>query len=92
MAKLCFYDASMNAGNSTRLLQAHFNYRERGMAVFLRTAALDDGSGGKPIASRIGLNADARLFEMSTDLRQRGDRFRQGRATVLRVASTRRNS
>ena len=42
MAKLYFYYASMNAGKSTTLLQADFNYRERGMATMLWTAALDD--------------------------------------------------
>ena len=41
MAKLYFYYASMNAGKSTKLLQADFNYRERGMATMLWTAALD---------------------------------------------------
>ena len=35
MAKLYFYYASMNAGKSTTLLQADFNYRERGMATML---------------------------------------------------------
>ena len=68
MAKLYFYYASMNAGKSTTLLQADFNYRERGMATMLWTAALDDRSGGKPIASRIGLEAGAHLFEPETDL------------------------
>ena len=33
MAKLYFYYASMNAGKSTNLLQADFNYRERGMTT-----------------------------------------------------------
>jgi len=33
MAKLYFYYASMNAGKSTTLLQADFNYRERGMGT-----------------------------------------------------------
>jgi thymidine kinase len=42
MAKLYFYYASMNAGKSTNLLQADFNYRERGMATMLWTAALED--------------------------------------------------
>jgi thymidine kinase len=32
MAKLYFYYASMNAGKSTVLLQASFNYQERGIA------------------------------------------------------------
>jgi thymidine kinase len=68
MAKLYFYYASMNAGKSTTLLQADFNYRERGMATMLWTAALDDRSDGKPIASRIGLEAGAHLFDGETDL------------------------
>src|SRR3546814_459981 len=55
MAKLYFYYASMNAGKSTTLLQADFNYRERGMATMLWTAALDDRSDHKAIESRIGL-------------------------------------
>ena len=42
MAKLYFYYASMNAGKSTTLLQADFNYRERGMRTMLFTAAIDD--------------------------------------------------
>jgi thymidine kinase len=68
MAKLYFYYASMNAGKSTNLLQADFNYRERGMATMLWTAALDHRSEGKPIASRIGLQAGAHLFDRGTDL------------------------
>ena len=38
MAKLYFYYAAMNAGKSTTLLQADFNYRERGMETMLWTA------------------------------------------------------
>jgi thymidine kinase len=68
MAKLYFYYASMNAGKSTTLLQADFNYRERGMATMLWTAAVDDRWQRKPIASRIGLEADAHLFDEGTDL------------------------
>ena len=71
MAKLYFYYASMNAGKSTTLLQADFNYRERGMATMLWTAALDDRETGKPIASRIGLGADAHRFDAGTDLWER---------------------
>lgn len=71
MAKLYFYYASMNAGKSTTLLQADFNYRERGMATMLWTAALDDRSDDKAIESRIGLGADAHRFEPGTDLWQR---------------------
>ena len=67
MAKLYFYYASMNAGKSTTLLQADFNYRERGMATMLWTAALDDRSGEKAIESRIGLGAEACRFVADTD-------------------------
>jgi thymidine kinase len=68
MAKLYFYYASMNAGKSTTLLQADFNYRERGMATMLWTAALDTRGQATPIASRIGLGADARRYTPGTDL------------------------
>ena len=67
MAKLYFYYASMNAGKSTTLLQADFNYRERGMATMLWTAAIDNRA-DSAIASRIGLAADARRFTPGTDL------------------------
>jgi thymidine kinase len=68
MAKLYFYYASMNAGKSTTLLQADFNYRERGMETMLWTAALDDRYGEGFVTSRIGLQAGARKFEAHTDL------------------------
>ncbi|MGB3722265.1 MAG: thymidine kinase [Pacificimonas sp.] len=68
MAKLYFYYASMNAGKSSTLLQAAFNYRERGMQTMLWTAALDNRAGFGAIASRIGLHADAHRFEGETDL------------------------
>jgi thymidine kinase len=67
MAKLYFYYASMNAGKSSHLLQADFNYRERGMATMLWTAALDSRSGGQ-VKSRIGLESEARKFHPDTDL------------------------
>ena len=67
MAKLYFYYASMNAGKSTNLLQANFNYGERGMATMLWTAALDNRT-EQPIASRIGLGADASRFGPGTNL------------------------
>ncbi|NVE93427.1 thymidine kinase [Altererythrobacter lutimaris] len=68
MAKLYFYFASMNAGKSTTLLQADFNYRERGMTTMLWTAQLDDRSDDKAIESRIGLGADAHRFAPETDM------------------------
>ena len=68
MAKLYFYYASMNAGKSTTLLQADFNYRERGMETMLWTAALDDRYGAGQITSRIGLLAEAHKFDPDSDL------------------------
>lgn len=68
MSKLYFSFASMNAGKSTVLLQAAYNYRERGMSPLLFTAALDDRAGKKMIASRIGLQSEALTFSESDDL------------------------
>ncbi len=68
MAKLYFYYSSMNAGKSTTLLQADFNYRERGMQTMLWTAALDDRKEEGWIHSRIGLKKKAHLFDKSTDM------------------------
>jgi thymidine kinase len=68
VAKLYFYYASMNAGKSTNLLQADFNYRERGMATMLFTAAVDDRFRPGTITSRIGLEAAATPFDATTDL------------------------
>jgi thymidine kinase len=69
MAKLYFYYAAMNAGKSTTLLQAAFNYAERGMATMLFTAAVDDRAGAGRISSRIGLDAKATPFDAATDMR-----------------------
>jgi thymidine kinase len=68
MAKLYFYYSSMNAGKSTTLLQSSFNYQERGMATMLWTAAIDDRYGHGRVASRIGLEADAHLFDPQVDM------------------------
>jgi len=68
MAKLYFQYAAMNAGKSTTLLQASFNYRERGMETVLFTAAIDTRRAKGTIASRIGLAADAIVFDATTDL------------------------
>ena len=71
MAKLYFYYASMNAGKSSNLLQAAFNYGERGMDVSLWTAAIDDRPGFGAISSRIGLSSDAHRFDTETDIAAR---------------------
>jgi thymidine kinase len=68
MAKLYFHYATMNAGKSTMLLQASYNYRERGMRTAIFIAALDDRAGKGRVSSRIGLSSDAIPFGGSEDL------------------------
>jgi thymidine kinase len=68
MAKLYFYYAAMNAGKSTTLLQADFNYRERGMQTLLWTAKLDERSGAGLIGSRIAISAPAHGYDEDVDL------------------------
>jgi thymidine kinase len=66
MAKLYFYYSTMNAGKSTALLQAAYNYAERGLSTRLFIARLDERAGGR-IASRIGIAVDADPFDDATD-------------------------
>ncbi len=68
MAKLYFCYATMNAGKSTMLLQASYNYRERGMRTIILIAAFDNRAGRGRISSRIGLSSDALPFESDDDL------------------------
>lgn len=68
MAKLYFSYAAMNAGKSTILLQAAYNYRERGMEVLLLTSALYRDAEDGHISSRIGISAEAVLYNTETDL------------------------
>jgi thymidine kinase len=68
MAKLYFYYSAMNAGKSTVLLQSAHNYQERGMRVLLLTSSIDNRFETGQIASRIGISADASLFDNSTDM------------------------
>jgi len=66
MSKLYFRYAAMNAGKSTALLQAAYNYEERGMKVLLFTAALDSRSGEGLISSRLGLQRQVATFGVHT--------------------------
>ena len=67
MAKLYFYYSAMNAGKSTTLLQSAYNYRERGMNALLFVPATD---GQGRIRSRIGVEAEAFVFDADFDLFQ----------------------
>jgi thymidine kinase len=71
MAKLYFRYAAMNAGKSTALLQAAFNYEERGMRIVLLTAELDNRDGHGKIASRLGVSRDALTFNASQSMAER---------------------
>ena len=68
MAKLYFNYSTMNAGKSTILLQASYNYRERGMDTYLLTADFDGRSGTGKISSRIGIEAEADIYSGDEDL------------------------
>lgn len=68
MAKLYFSYAAMNAGKSTILLQASYNYRERGMRTLLFTSSLYAEIGEGRINSRIGVEARAELYGEADDL------------------------
>lgn len=68
MAKLYFHYATMNAGKTTMLLQASYNYRERGMKTMLFVAGHYRKEGSGYISSRIGLEAEAEMFRAGDDL------------------------
>jgi thymidine kinase len=68
MASLYFKYAAMNSGKSTQLLQAHYNYAERGMNPVALTAKIDGRYGHGKITARIGLSLDAQLFDDTTDI------------------------
>jgi len=58
----------MNAGKSTHLLQSSYNYQERGLATAIYTAQIDDRFAKGKVASRLGIDADAFLFNDKTNL------------------------
>ena len=58
----------MNAGKSTNLLQAAFNYRERGMKPLLLSPLIDTRNGSGKISSRLGLQSDAFGVDSSADV------------------------
>jgi thymidine kinase len=70
MAKLYFYYSTMNAGKSTALLQAAYNYNEREMDVLMFTPSIDTRYQMGEIHSRIGLHAEAISFDHTFDFFQ----------------------
>jgi len=68
MAKLYFYYSSMNAGKSTSLLQSSYNYKERGMNTLVLAPQIDDRYKVGTVTSRIGLSAEATVFNLKDNL------------------------
>ena len=80
MAKLYFRYGAMNSGKSTALLQAAFNYEERGHQVLLAKPAIDT-KGDRSIVSRLGVVRDVDFtIEPDADVL---DRFQQHRTRVI---------
>ena len=80
MAKLYFRYGAMNSGKSTALLQAAFNYEERGHEVLLAKPAIDS-KGDNAIISRLGVTR-AVDFTIAPD-EDLYETFSQHRAQVL---------
>ena len=66
MSKLTFYYSAMNAGKSAQLLQKNHNLQSKGFKTVIYTSKFDDRYGTGKVASRIGIEANARLFDKST--------------------------
>ncbi|TDW30565.1 thymidine kinase [Cryobacterium psychrophilum] len=82
MAKLYFRYGAMNSGKSTSMLQAAYNYEERGHQVLLAKPSVDT-KGDRGILSRLGVTrAVDYLLTPDTDALAT---FQQHRATVLAV-------
>ncbi|MEN8893400.1 MAG: thymidine kinase [Planktotalea arctica] len=87
MAKLYFNYSTMNAGKSTLLLQASYNYIERGMQTYLLTANFDDRAGDVGvIGSRIGIESKADMYDQATDIFSRiEERLAQGPCACVMI-------
>ncbi|QTX03898.1 thymidine kinase [Agromyces archimandritae] len=83
MAKLYFRYGAMNSGKSTALLQAAFNYEERGHRVLLAKPAVDT-KGDHRIVSRLGVTREVDyIIEPGADVLAV---FEQHRAGVIESA------
>jgi thymidine kinase len=77
VAKLYFRFGAMNSGKSTALLQAAFNYEERGHRVLLAKPALDT-KGDLGIVSRLGVRREVDfLISGETDVYARFQHHRE---------------
>ncbi|WP_448003666.1 thymidine kinase [Agromyces bauzanensis] len=83
MAKLYFRYGAMNSGKSTALLQAAFNYEERGHRVLLAKPAVDT-KGDRSIVSRLGMVRDVD-FTIEPDS-SAIERFQHHRSRVIEAS------
>ena len=84
MAKLYFRYGAMNSGKSTSLLQAAYNYEERGQHVLLAKPEIDT-KGADEISSRLGVTRKVDfLVRPDDDLRVL---FAEHRARLIREAA-----
>ncbi|WP_378147640.1 thymidine kinase [Cnuibacter sp. UC19_7] len=85
MAKLYFRFGAMNSGKSTALLQAAFNYEERGQHVLLTKPAVDT-KGDTLIVSRLGVTREVDfVIGPDTDVREEFGRRRDEEVAVTGV-------
>ena len=77
MAKLHFYYSAMNAGKSTTLLQANYNYLERGLTTLLFIPSIDKRAGEGVIASRIGLKSVALSFDRNFSFKKHMENYKK---------------
>lgn len=87
MAKLYFRYGAMNSGKSTALLQAAYNYEERGQHVLLAKPAIDT-KGASQIESRLGMTREVDFLIGPGDgarelFRSERERLRAGRPATL---------
>jgi thymidine kinase len=62
MAKVYYYYSAMNAGKTTLLLQARYNYEERGLRTICLKPAVDIREHAGSIVSRVGLSAPCTML------------------------------
>ena len=71
MSSFFFRYSAMNSGKTSNLIQAAYNYRERGMEPIIFTSALDNRYGTDKVASRVGLEMPAIAITSDDDLLQK---------------------
>ncbi|ARJ06080.1 thymidine kinase [Cnuibacter physcomitrellae] len=85
MAKLYFRFGAMNSGKSTALLQAAFNYEERGQHVLLAKPSVDT-KGDTLIVSRLGVDREVDfVIAPDTDVREEFGRRRDEQVALTGI-------